>query len=194
VHIIRDPRDLCLSMLDWSVGQQTAGQDGTWQIDPVISTALYWRYGVTVGRESAATLGPGLYHEVRYEDLVASPEGALERITEFLHLPYAEAMTRFYEGRTGTEAGLSTEIDRRSLRSASDHWLPPTAGLRDWRTQLPSGDAERIEAAAGDLLCDLGYARSSSRPSPAVRNHVARVHEVFTRHLLARGRPLPKDW
>jgi hypothetical protein len=194
VHIVRDPRDLCLSMLDWRFGEQTAGQDGTWEMDPVVSTALYWRYSVTVGRESAATLGPGLYQEVRYEDLVASPERALERITGFLGLPYSEAMTRFYEGRTGREAGLSAEIDRRSLRLASDHWLPPTAGVRDWRTQLPGGDARRIEAAAGDLLCDLGYARSSSQPSPAVRKHVARVHEVFTRHVLARGRPLPEDW
>jgi hypothetical protein len=163
-------------------------------MDPIVSTALYWRYSVTVGRESAAALGPGLYRELRYEDLVASPQDALEQIAEFLRIPYTEAMARFYEGTTTSEPGLSSDIDRRSLRLASGQWLPPTAGLRDWRTQLPTGDAERIEAAAGDLLGDLGYARSSSRPSPAVRDHVARVHEVFTRHLLARGRPLPKDW
>jgi hypothetical protein len=181
-------------MLDWPLGERTAGQDGTWEMDPVVSTALYWRYSVTVGRESAAALAPGLYHELRYEDLVASPRDALERIAEFLRIPYAEAMARFYESASTGEPGLSSDIDLRSLRLASGQWLPPIAGLRDWRTQLPSRDAERIEAAAGDLLGGLGYARSSSRPSPAILDHVARVHEAFTSGLIARGRPVPRDW
>jgi hypothetical protein len=194
VHIIRDPRDVCLSMLDWSGGEQTAGQDGTWAIDPVVSIALYWRYSVTVGRAAATTLGPSLYREVRYEDLVASATTTLERTSDFLRLQYAPAMARFHERGTGPHAELSAEIDRRSLRSASNRWLRPTAGLRDWRTQLPPGDAERIEVAAGDVMIDLGYATSASRASSAVRDHVARVHEIYTNRLLARGRPLPANW
>jgi hypothetical protein len=185
VHIIRDPRDVCLSMLEWPMGEQTAGQDGTWDMDPAISTALYWRYSVAVGREdAAANLGPTLYHEVRYEDLVNSPERELEQICRFLCLPYAEEMTRFYEGRTRRDPGLDSK----------EQWLPPTAGLRDWRTQLPTIDVEHIEAAAGALLCSLGYATRFENCTPAARGRVAEVRETFTRHLLARGRALPEDW
>jgi hypothetical protein len=185
VHIIRDARDVCLSMLDWSMGERTAGQDGTWDMDPAISTALYWRYSVTVGREDArAVLGPRLYHEVHYDDLVSSPERELRQICKFLWLPYAEEMTRFYEGRTRRESGLDSK----------EQWLPPTAGLRDWRTQLPTTDVERIEAAAGDLLHSLGYATRFDRCTPATRARVAEVRETFTRHLVARGRALPQDW
>jgi hypothetical protein len=185
VHIVRDPRDVCLSMLHWSNGERTAGQDGTWDTDPAISTALYWRYSVAVGREDAgAFLGPSLYHEVRYEDLVSSPERELERICTFLCLPYAEEMTRFYEGRTRPKPG----------RSSKAQWLPPTAGLRDWRTQLPTTDVERIEAAAGDLIRSFGYETRFDRCTPAARGRVAEVRETFTRHLLAHGRVLPEDW
>jgi hypothetical protein len=185
VHIVRDPRDVCLSMLDWRMAEQTAGQDGTWDMDPAISTALYWRYSVAVGREDAgASLGPTLYHEVRYEDLVSSPERELEQICKFLCLPYASEMTRFHEGRTRRDPGLDSK----------EQWLPPTAGLRDWRTQLPSTDVEHIEAAAGDLLHSLGYPTRFDPGTPAARGRVAEVRETFTRHLLARGRAVPQDW
>ena len=52
VHIIRDPRDVCLSLLDWSSGERTAGQFVTWQLDRAVSSALYWRYSVAIGREA----------------------------------------------------------------------------------------------------------------------------------------------
>jgi hypothetical protein len=125
-----------------------------------------------------------LYHEVRYEDLVSSPERELALICKFLCLPYAEEMTRFYEGRTRRDPGLDSK----------GQWLPPTAGLRDWRTQLPATDVEHIEAAVGDLLPTLGYATRFEQCTPAARDRVAELREVFTRHLLARGRSLPRDW
>jgi hypothetical protein len=184
VHIIRDPRDVCLSMLDWHSGERTAGQYGTWSMDPVVSTALYWRYSVGIGREAGTTLGPELYLEIRYEDLVAGTGRELRRICEFLGLPYAETMTRFHEGRTRRKPG----------RSSKAQWLPPTAGLRDWRTQLSGGDVERVEAAVDDLLAELGYESQFDHRAPAAHDRVARVHEVFTAGALARDRVLPKGW
>lgn len=182
VHIIRDPRDVSLSMLDWAAGERTAGQYGTWEIDPVVSTALYWRLSVAAGRDAGEALGPGVYQEVRYEDLVAAPDRELERISEFLRLPYAEAMVRFHEGRT------------RPGHDAKTRWLAPTPGLRDWRAQLPSSDVERVEAAAGHVLQDAGYEPRCDHFSPTVRDHVAQLQETFTSHLLALGRALPRGW
>jgi hypothetical protein len=184
VHIVRDPRDVCLSMLEWRSGARTAGQFGTWDMDPVISTALYWSYSLAAGREAGESLGPTLYREVRYEDQVRSPDRELEQICGFLDLPYAQEMTRFHEGRTRRKPG----------RSSKAQWLPPTAGLRDWSTQLPAGDVERIEAVTGDLLRDLGYRTRFDHCAAATHARVAEVRETFTRHLLARGRVPPKDW
>jgi hypothetical protein len=184
VHIVRDPRDVVLSMLDWRGGRKAAGQYGTWEMDPVVSTALYWRLSVAVGRETGAALGAGLYREVRYEDLVAAPDHELERICEFLGLPYAEAMTRFYEGKTRVKQG----------RSSKAQWLPPTSGLRDWRAQLDAGDVERVEATVGGLLADLGYRSRFERFAPATLERVADVHETFTSTARSMDRTLPRDW
>jgi len=43
-------------------------------------------------------------------------------------------------------------------------WQPVTAGLRDWRSHIPAGDVGRFEAALGDLLDELGYARAVPLP------------------------------
>lgn len=184
VHIVRDPRDVCLSMLDWRSGERTAGQYGTWSMDPVVSTALYWRYSVAAGREAGAAIGESLYHEVRYEDLVANPTRELQRICGFLALPYNSSMTRFHEGRTRVKAG----------RSSKAQWLPPTQGLRTWRTQLPQEDVERVEVAIGGLLVEAGYERACGSESPAARRRVAHVREAFTQGALASDRALPRDW
>lgn len=184
VHIIRDPRDVCLSMLDWRSGERTAGQYGTWDMDPVVSTALYWRYSVGCGREAGAQLGPELYHEVRYEDLVRDTAAELGRICGFLALPNDARMLAFHEGRTRRKPG----------RSSKAQWLPPTAGLRDWRSQLPEEETARIELAVGGLLATLGYGTTSTAGSPALRRDVERVRVAFTAGALAQARALPRDW
>jgi hypothetical protein len=184
VHIIRDPRDVCLSMLDWSSGERTAGQYGTWAEDPAVSTALYWRYSVALGRDAGAALGGDLYAEIRYEDLVTAPSKTIARLCAFLALPYDEAMTRFHEGRVRAGPGLSSKAQ----------WLPPTPGLRDWREQMDATLSERVEVAAGDLLEACGYERRFSEPGPGVRVHVSKIRETFTRNALARHRPLPVGW
>jgi len=182
LHIIRDPRDV----FDARPAKRRRDRRTVRHLgdDPVFSTALYWRLSVTLEREAGAALGPGAHHEVRYEDLVASPEDSLERICGFLRLPYAEAMMRFHVGKTRVKAG----------RSSKAQWLPPTAGLSDWRAQLSPGDVERIEAAVGDLLVRLRYPPRFESFTPAARERVARVHETFTRNALAADRTLPREW
>ncbi len=184
VHIIRDPRDVCLSFLDWEIAGQVLESYGTWDIDPVVTVALYWRRSVAMGREAGATLGPRFYCEVRYEDLVVDTEGELRRICAFLDLPYSDAMVGFYEGKTRREPGLCSK----------DQWLPPTPGLRDWRTQLAPTDIERIETVVEDLLDRFGYERQFDRVGPSVRERVGRVSEAFTADMLARSRNLPEEW
>ena len=73
-----------------------------------------------------------------------------------------------------------------------DAWRPVTAGLRDWRTQMPVGDTERFEAAAGALLEELGYERALPSPSPAATTRAARLRERFARELAAREQTVPE--
>lgn len=173
VHLIRDGRDVWLSIANWTKAhQKNPGTFTTWKDDPVSTTALWWELNVRLGRQFGKLIGPRLYHEVRYEALVTHPREECEVLCAFLGLAYDNGMLRFHEGKTRMEPGLST-------KSA---WLPVTPGLRDWRSQMPSGDVERFEAAVGELLDELAYPRGSSVPGSEMLENALRMREEFTRH------------
>jgi hypothetical protein len=177
VHLIRDGRDVCLSVLAWKRKvARMAELFPTWTEDPVTTAALCWERDVRQGRNRGRPLGPALYHEIRYETLVLRPADEARDLCSFLGVPYEAGMLEFYQGRTLHEPGLS----------AKESWLPITPGLRDWRTQMPPSDVERFEAAAGDLLDELGYPRAHPSPAPAARERADRLRERFEQELAAR--------
>lgn len=182
VHLIRDGRDVCLSLLEWRKGPRLAGRFSTWAEDPVSTTALWWEWHVRLGREDGLSLGPQRYRELRYESLVSNPERECSAVCDFLGVPYDDAMLGFHRGRERGAPG----------RGAKGAWRPLTAGLRDWRTQMPAADVELFEAAAGELLEDLDYGRFLSTPSAAATARAARMRERFAQELAARELAVPE--
>jgi hypothetical protein len=151
VHLIRDGRDVALSLLDWSRSDRGGGRYPTWDEDRVMTAAHLWEWNVRLGRETSGRLGPERYHELRYEALVAGPESECTKLCAFLEVPYEPDMLRFHEGQ---------------MRSRSrGPRLPITPALRRWREQMAPEDVARFEAAAGDLLEELGYERATPHAS-----------------------------
>jgi len=170
VHLIRDGRDVCLSMADWSGAHQNHPRVfPTWQNDSVLTAALWWELHVRLGRQAGNSLGPELYYELRYESLVRNPAEECAGLCAFLGLPYDDAMLRFHEGRTKADPALD----------AKRAWRPLTPGLRDWRSQMPGEDVERFEAAAGELLDELGYPRVVPRPRPESLERASRIRNLL---------------
>jgi hypothetical protein len=185
VHLIRDGRDACLSMTNWKKAGRAVGRFDAWQRDSVLATAFWWKWHVSLGREAGARLGGGLYHELHYEGLVADPVAECQALCSFLGVPYESGMLTYHEGRTKTDPRLD----------AKRAWLPVTQGLRDWRSEMPPEAVERFEAAAGDLLDELGYRRAHDDPSLESRQAAAEVRIELAAQLRARtGYPLPERW
>ena len=161
LHVIRDGRDVALSARSWATRRDRRlgpARFELWDEEPTAALALWWSRFVVKGRKHGAQVSGGRYLEVRFEALAAEPRQTLEGILTFLGLPFAEEALLYHRGRSRPKAG----------RSAKKAWLPPTPGLRDWRTQMPSRDVELFEALAGDLLEELGYERVFPRIAPGV--------------------------
>ena len=158
IHIIRDGRDVALSTLEWAKGGKGPRRIKLWNKEPVAVCALWWRKNVEFGRIDGVELGAFAYREVKYEDLVTWPDKTIQGLTEFINLPFSTDMVRFYVGKTCNNPKLS----------AKSAWLPPTTGLRDWRTQMIEKDLELFEAIAGELLSKLGYERAFKTISPKI--------------------------
>lgn len=166
IHIIRDGRDVALSTLQWARPDKGPGRFPLWREEPVAVCALWWRWQVTTGRSDGRDAG-SRYREVRYEDLVTHPSDTVATLCRFLDLPFASQML----------VCNAREERRRPGRSAKTAWLPPTPGLRDWRTQMRERDVALFEALAGDLLSTLGYERATGAPSAALAAVVDRYRD-----------------
>lgn len=156
VHLIRDGRDVALAYRDAHFGP--AGLD---------AAAVFWANRVRAGRRAGAALGPGRYHEVRYEDVVADPEPVVRSLCDFLELDFHPAMLRYPERAGALVASTGHQQHHRHLHR------PPVAGLRDWRTQLPVSTAVVFDLVARDLLAELGY--PPAPPVSAAERRAARL-------------------
>ena len=143
VHLIRDGRDAAASFLRMPEGTFTR----TWaHPESAGAFACLWRTEVAGGRELGRHVGPARYLEIRYEELVASPEAVVRSVCDFAAIPFDTAMLE-YAGAVD----VSAKPHQQRLRQ------PPTAGVRDWRSELDADDARAFEAVAGDLLAELDY-------------------------------------
>jgi sulfotransferase family protein len=169
VHLIRDGRDVGLSLLAWRSPRKSIASVCTWKEDAFSTAALWWESHVRLGRDAGSVLGPELYYEIRYESLVARPAEECVALCHFLDLPYDDGMLGFHEDRPKVS---SDQVEHHP-------WMPITPGLRNWGTQMTAEDAEQFEAAAGGLLDELGYERRVPHPRPESLEHAARIRELL---------------
>jgi hypothetical protein len=175
LHLVRDGRDVVPSLVTMDFGP-----------DRFAAATLFWRTRVLRARAAGQRLGPGRYHEIRYEDLVSHPERTLRVVCDFFALPFDAAMLDYHERAAALIVGLRHTGHVQGVRR------PPTAGVRDWREALAPHEVQLFEALAGDALDTFGYPRSGLGAPPRVRVEAAahralRAIELRTRTLRTRA-------
>jgi hypothetical protein len=170
VHLMRDGRDVALSRLDHPTMSRTLPE-----------LAILWRRGVEKGRRAGRRLGPRRYLEIRYEDLVSTPEEVTRLVCRFLELPFDPVVLRYHE--------RASEIIKPipHPESHSRVHLPPTKGLRQWRSQMSREEIILFDSLAGELLEDLGYARAGYQPSLRESLAARRRRLIFEVHRVMRA-------
>jgi Sulfotransferase family len=159
IQIIRDGRDVALSLRDREAGLTTE------------QVARRWRHRINRTRRAAKHVPD--YVEVRYEDLVADPEATLRGICEHIELDYSPRMLDYHERAEGRlseiSQALAAEDDKRGLSADSRleaHALtskpPRTDRSGRWRAEMSAADVAVFEEHAGELLADLGYETAAS--------------------------------
>jgi hypothetical protein len=167
VHLVRDGRDVALSVLGMNWGPST-----------VPEAAFRWKKRILRAREQAPRIGH--YVEIRYEDLVRDTEVTLRRICEFVDLPYDEEMLRYHERASERLQEKARDLDRgpdKAPQTAEarleSHALatqpPDPERIERWRTEMSVEDRAVYEELAGDLLADLGYDVETAAAQRAIR-------------------------
>ncbi|NNG17260.1 MAG: sulfotransferase, partial [Gemmatimonadales bacterium] len=182
IHMVRDGRDVALSLArqGWILPYR-------WDTArPSVPAALYWERAVRAGREGGRRVHPD-YLEVRFEDMVRDPEGALAGVATFLEhrLDYAKIQRSAIGSvaRPNTSFGGDLEAD------------PIFSPIERWRSSYAERDLRLIEALIGPTLEELGYSLSTERegrrlPVLERANRMLYRLRFASRTLLKSGTPL----
>ena len=155
VHVVRDGRDVALSVLDRTVRELTAAD-----------VAKRWKRKLQKARDAAPKLDH--YMEVRYEDLILDTEPSLRRICEFIELEWDDAVLEYHERSSGRleemkralpadERSAELDVERRMATHAMTTKPPDADRVSRWKRQMGSEDQQAFEEIAGATLADLGY-------------------------------------
>lgn len=159
IHLIRDGRDVALSMF---------ARKYDFHVYNTYHAAKYWQQYVETGREYGRILSTDVYHELRYEDLVADPAASLRRLCAFLGEEYSDDLLNYRKAQTD---GGKTPLLKQGVKADN---------AEKWRAEMTPRQIQVFEAAAGTTLREHGYALATEgQPLPLALRAGYRLHNRF---------------
>ena len=154
IHIIRDGRDVALSVLKLNWGPSNPTE-----------AAQLWTERIQKARQQAPKVSN--YMEIRFEDLVIDTEGTLRKVCEFIDLEFVPGMLDYHERAADRLKEKERDLPRSNrpaqpaeLRMKS-HMLAREPPREDriglWRTKMEPEAIAEYEAVAAPMLTELGY-------------------------------------
>ena len=165
IHVIRDGRDVALSRWKRTLGEGEKAPAG--------QVAEGWQRRIRRAQKQGQRLAH--YLELRYEDLVTDTEPNLRKIAEFLELEWDPVMLRFYERAADRMSEMARDLpasdgkptrpgDERMQAHAMTQKPPDPSAMYRWKERMSPEDVAAFDAAAGELLSDLGYEVGTASP------------------------------
>jgi hypothetical protein len=163
VHIIRDGRDVALSLAKYGVRRFL------WQGESeLLSFGALWKWMVRKARAAGRELGQD-YYELHYEDLVAKPQETLAQLGEFI------GHDLDYDRILKVGIGSVTRPYTSFPNAATGGDFNPVGR---WKKQFSPEELARFEALDGDCLEEFGYPLSTP-PRQRRRKLSTAALEVF---------------
>ena len=158
IHVIRDGRDVALSRWKRTLGDKDPA--------PASKVAETWQRRIRRAQRHGSKVRH--YLELRYEDLVTDTEPNLRRICEFLELEWDPVVLRYYEGAADRMAEMARDLpatDGKPTRPGTERMQahamtqkpPDPSAMYRWKEKMAPTDVADFDAAAGELLSELGY-------------------------------------
>jgi Sulfotransferase family len=165
IHILRDGRDVATSLekvryvhpFPWEERQN------------LIGSGIYWEWIVERGRAHGQRMGKD-YLEVRFEDLIASPQATLNQVGRFIdhELDY----NRIRQVAYGSVAKPNSSFKTESLGSGFNP-------VGRWRKAFSSEQLVRFERMMGETLRELGYTPETARPGKDMNPQMKAARFVY---------------
>jgi hypothetical protein len=148
IHVIRDPRDVCLSF-----------KKVPWGSNNVYSNARLWNRYIDLC-ENKSFYKCAAYIEVKYEELVTNPKKQIEHICKFIGEKAEDQMLYFYQF-----AGQYLEKDEPWKNGCFNPLTSENIGK--WRRELTKWEVEQINIKCENNMLKKGYLEYTNKLSLA---------------------------
>ncbi len=156
--LVRDPRDVAAS-----------SRRSVFSPFHPHRTAQLWRDQQQLGLELEGRLPAEVWLRLRYEDLLADPEGSVRRVCGFLGEDFEPGLLAFHRTDAARQASSLSEDWRNTARPVLSH----NAGK--YRRHLSPDEIRLVETVAGPLMAELGYAAETDGAAPLPAGRRARL-------------------
>lgn len=136
VHVIRDGRAVAASVLPLP-----------WGPNNIVHAADWWRINIVTGL-ALTSCWPGDIIQIKYEDVVATPEAAFRELLSFLEMEYSNQVL---EGG-GFKVPEYTKKQHGKVGRGVDN-----SSVMAWKEKLRGGEIGIFEYYSGPTLAALGY-------------------------------------
>lgn len=139
IHIIRDGRDVVSSYLKAGIYDNV--KDASWR----------WMASVERAKRLGQALSNERYMELRYEDLVSSPEVEVKKVCNFLGI-------QFHDNMLKPQENASKLGDAAKLSHHSNLYQPiNSSSIGKWKKNLDTNQKKIVQKKISRLLEGLGY-------------------------------------
>lgn len=140
IHIVRDGRDVAESISRmW------------WGANDFASALKSWERRIELGSKMLNMLPQGRYMQLRFEDLVLNTKKELQRVTDFLELPFEESMLG-YSSVAAAKVGGRIDKHHSGLMQS-----PQASETYRWKKRLSYADQALAWHIAGRMLRRFQY-------------------------------------
>ncbi len=147
IHVVRDGRAVAASLVRQKWNNPITGEP-LWYCANLTNAAKYWKDTVQAVQAQANAVN-GRYIEVRYERLVADPEGEMRRLLAMLGEPWdASVLSHHAADVVLPDTETSSEAVSEPLHQK---------GLNRWRRELGPEEQLEVTEVASEVLASFGY-------------------------------------
>ncbi|WP_274476447.1 sulfotransferase family protein [Mangrovimonas aestuarii] len=139
IHIVRDPRDVVCSYVKANL------------YDDYFEALKFWKEANRKAELLRKQLPEDRFYQIRYEDLVKSPDSELKKICDFLGVDYSPEMLLFWKNKN--------ELGDVKYNQHHDNIGNPisTASVGKWKKILSNDELQYIETNAAEQIQKYSY-------------------------------------
>jgi len=153
IHIVRDGRDVALSLKNARFGPKT-----------IYANAKYWSNYLNRVKLLKQNISSDNLLELSYENLLDNSESELKLICEFLGENFEPSMLDFYKNKS------EYKTDKLNQKNLMRPLMKNNSGK--WRNKMSTKEIRIFESIAGDLLNEYGYELTMKSPVISRTEHL----------------------